>query len=127
MVQWHDGILCCNTCKEIFCDSCRLLFFTPPEATDAAEYTEEQVAEFLKSIGLAQYVEIFQERQVDGGMMLEIDDEILEALGVKSHLHKIKIVVLFKRLLTGKATRLEFSYLYCHAYSSLSNYVVSLT
>lgn len=39
--------------------------------------------------------------------MLEINDEILEDLGVKSHLHKIKIVVLFKRYLTGIAARLE--------------------
>ena len=38
--------------------------------------------------------------------MLEANDEDLDALGVQSQLHKIKIMVLFKRHVVGKSARL---------------------
>ena len=75
-------------------------------AQRAAKYTKEQVAEFLKSIGLAQYVDSFLEDDVDGELMSEANDEDLDALGVQSQLHKIKIMVLFKRHVVGKSARL---------------------
>lgn len=79
----------------------------PPESTQrAAKYTKEQVAEFLKSIGLAQYVNSFLEEGVDGESMSEANDEDLDALGVQSQLDKIKIMVLFKRHVVGKPARL---------------------
>lgn len=97
-----------------------------PEAsttTNAAEYTEEEVAEFLKSIGLAQYVKKFLENEVNGGMMSIIKDEELEELGVQSQLHKIKILVLFKRHLTRKTCRLGISLLI--RYSTASIHVIT--
>ena len=85
-------------------------FSIPPEsltlAECAAKYTKEQVAEFLKTIGLAQYVDSFLENDVDGELMSEANDEDLDALGVQSQLHQIKIMVLFKRHVVGKSARL---------------------
>lgn len=77
-------------------------------AQQAAKYTPEQVAEFLESIGLGQYVENFQEHEMNGEMMLQLetDDESLEEIGVQSRLHRIKISVLFKRHVLGKTARL---------------------
>ena len=43
---------------------------------------------------------------MDGELISEANDEDLDALGVQSQLHKIKIMVLFKRHVVGKSARL---------------------
>ena len=75
-------------------------------AQNATEYTPELVAEFLKSVGLEQYTESFIENDISGEMLLEAEDDDWTELGVNSHLHRIKISVLFKRLLLGATARL---------------------
>ena len=75
-------------------------------AQHAARYSVEQVGEFLKSIGMGQYVEIFAENEMSGEMMLEADDKDLEEIGVESRLHRIKIMVLFKRYVYGQTAKL---------------------
>ena len=74
-------------------------------AQHAAGYSVEQVGEFLESIGMSQYVEIFAENEMNGEMMLEADDKDLEEIGVESRLHRIKIMVLFKRYVYGQTAR----------------------
>ena len=87
-----------------------LLYICPSiESVAMARFTPEQVAEFLQSIGLGQYAKSFIENDVNGEMMLEADDDsALEEIGVESRLHRIKIMVLFKRQVFGSTgTRLE--------------------
>ena len=68
----------------------------------ATALTPDQVAEFIKSIGLEQYVENFREADMSGGMLLEASDGDLEEIGVESRLHRVKIITLFKRLAFGR-------------------------
>ena len=75
-------------------------------AQHAAVYTPELVAEFLRSVGLGQYTESFIENDISGEMLLEAEDDDWTELGVNSHLHRVKISVLFKRLLLGATARL---------------------
>lgn len=66
------------------------------------------MAEFLRSVGLEQYVEQFVEADIDGEMLVDVkeaDDKMLIQTGVHSPLHRIKIVVLFRRLVQGTTTR----------------------
>ena len=74
--------------------------------TDQAEkYAPEDVAKFLESVGLGQYVERFVEDEISGGVLVEADDEVLMENGVQSPLHRIKIMILFKRLVRGATAR----------------------
>ena len=66
-----------------------------------ADFTPEQVAEFLNSIGLGQYAQLFLDQEVDGETMLEAKDPELMSVGVQSRLHQVKIITLFKRPDTG--------------------------
>jgi hypothetical protein len=71
-------------------------------AQQAAQYTPEQVAQFLKSIGLGQYSERFLENNVSGDMIIEMEDADLAEIGsVESRLHQVKIITLFKTLIVG--------------------------
>lgn len=65
------------------------------------DFTPDQVAEFLKSIGLEQYAQSFLDKGVDGEILLETKDTELRDVGVQSRLHQVKIITLFKRLDTG--------------------------
>ena len=66
------------------------------------------MAEFLKSVGLGQYAEQLVEADISGDMLMEVEeavDEMLMETGVESPLHRIKIMILFKRLVQGISTR----------------------
>ena len=68
----------------------------------AEALTPEQVAEFIESIGLGQYVGKFLEDEVNGEMLLEASDNDLAEFGVESRLHRVKIITLFQRLALGR-------------------------
>ena len=52
-----------------------------------------QVCSLLDSLGLKQYKKAFQREQVDGEILCELDEDILEKeLGVRSRLHRIRIM-----------------------------------
>ena len=52
-----------------------------------------QVAQFLEKIGLGKYKETFIEEQIDGCLLLELDESILkEELGMSTRLHRIKLM-----------------------------------
>ena len=55
---------------------------------------------------MGQYAEKFMENEMNENMMLIADDDVLEENGVESQLHRIKIMVLFKRYVYGQAARL---------------------
>ena len=63
------------------------------------------MGEFLKSIDMGQYVETFIQNKMNCNMMLQADDDVLEEIGVQSRLHRIKIMLLFKRHVYGQAAR----------------------
>ncbi|XP_065195464.1 uncharacterized protein LOC135826785 [Sycon ciliatum] len=91
----------------------------PPPATEAtvqapaqvpfAELTwatldQAHIQQLLASLNMNQYKEKFSSQQVDGGLLLELDEESLENdLGMKSALHRKKIV----RTITGKGLQLS--------------------
>ena len=75
-------------------------------AQHAAGYSTKEVGKFLESIGMGQYVATFAENDMNGEMMLEADDQVLEEIGVESRLHRIKIMVLFRRYVYGQTAKL---------------------
>ena len=47
----------------------------------------------LDNLKLSQYKEKFEEEQINGSLLLDLDDEILkDELGMTSKLHRLKIV-----------------------------------
>ena len=74
----------------------------------AKKYTSvAAVSEFLARIGLPQYIQAFEEKNIDGKMLLEADPTFLASLSVTSPLHQMKIMQLFHREVHG--TVLKFS------------------
>lgn len=53
------------------------------------------VSEYLKKLGLNKYVESFKEEMIDGCMLMELDDEMLEQLDVRK-LHRKKLLMFIK-------------------------------
>ena len=67
------------------------------------EYTPEKVAEFLKGIGLSQYIHSFLKEEMNGELLLAVQDDDLMEIGVLFRLHQVKIITVFKRLVTGES------------------------
>ena len=61
------------------------------------------VKEFLTRIGLSQYTQAFEEKNIDGKTLLEADPTFLASLHVTSPLHQMKIMQLFRREVHGTA------------------------
>lgn len=60
------------------------------------------VSEYLKKLGLNKYVESFKEEMIDGCMLMELDDEMLQQMNVQK-LHRKKLLMFIK---TGYTPRL---------------------
>ena len=61
------------------------------------QYPAEFVAQFLKSDNnLKQYADNFLKEEVDGDMLLKSDKEVLEHLGIRSAVHRLKVQKNFK-------------------------------
>jgi len=58
-----------------------------------AQYPLQTVLDFLEQNKLDKYCAIFQESGMDGDLLLEADDSMLEALGVTSMAERLKIKV----------------------------------
>ena len=64
----------------------------------------EQVCDFLRQIGLEQYVPKFEEYSITGDVLYRAGQGSgLEELGVMDALHRLKISVLFRRTLEGES------------------------
>ena len=69
----------------------------------ARTLSHHDVATFLASIKLDQYVEKFKDFEISGDVLLEMTPSDLAELGVKSALDKLRILVGFRRYLeTGE-------------------------
>jgi len=55
------------------------------------KYPLQTVMDFLKEHKLEKYCTLFQERGMDGDLLLEVDDNVLKELGVKSPVDRIRI------------------------------------
>ena len=73
------------------------------EAERVAEFTPERVAELLKGIGLSQYAQSFLDSNVNGETLMEVGDDDLRDAGVLFRLHQVKIITVFKRVVTGES------------------------
>ncbi len=80
----------------------RLLSFLPPG--DCLEelargYTFEAVSKFLLNNNLSQYSEMFLTEEISGDVLYSANSELLLELGVAKALDRMKIMVLFRRVL----------------------------
>lgn len=82
---------------------------TECKVQDAAELSPEEVVEFMSSIGLEEYKEIFLENDMNGAMMLEANYDDLAEIGIDSRLHQVKILTLFKRKYSRNEPALSLS------------------
>ena len=57
------------------------------------------ISNYLRSLKLDRYIETFEECEIDGSIMYDIDDETLKSLGVDTMKDKIKIKNKFKQWL----------------------------
>ena len=50
-------------------------------------------------MGLSRYAQAFKEEQIDGNILFELDDEILEEeLGIKKKIHRLRLMM----IITGR-------------------------
>jgi len=61
-----------------------------------------EVSEWLKKLGLSQYVDLFIEEAVDGTMLSELNEEMMQCLGIKNPLHRRKLTLFIERGWTPK-------------------------
>ena len=61
-----------------------------------------KVSEWLRKLGMSQYVDLFVEESVDGTMLLELDDEMMQCIGIKNPLHRKKLSMFIHRGWTPK-------------------------
>ena len=56
-----------------------------------------EVSEWLIKLGLNQYVDAFAKESIDGTMLLELDDETMQCIGIKNPLHRKKLSMFIQR------------------------------
>ena len=76
----------------------------------AQKWTTDDVADFMVRINLHQYSVIFKDSGIRGEELFDIDQEYLSELGVKSPLHQMRIVELFRRDLAGNTAKYPSDY-----------------
>ena len=63
------------------------------------DFSLQQVEELLSKLSLDKHRESFKRERIDGSILIELDDEILEKeLGMDSKIHRIKLL----RVLNGR-------------------------
>ena len=67
----------------------------------AQQWSPNNVADFLRRIGLGNYASKFQDEEVDGSILLMANKDTFDELGVKSTLDRVRIIVLYRRELQG--------------------------
>ena len=56
-----------------------------------------EVSKWLRKLGLNQYVGQFAKESIDGTMLLELDDETMQYIGIKNPLHRKKLSMFIQR------------------------------
>ena len=72
----------------------------------AKKFPVEEVVRFLHSIKMNEHVQSFQEHGIDGELLLEASEEVLEELGVKNHIQRLSIKMRFVDYVTPRNTTL---------------------
>jgi hypothetical protein len=65
----------------------------------------QQVADWLNKLGMSEYVQRFAENDIDFAILVELADQDLEKIGVKSLGHRRKILRAIAELGEGKAAQ----------------------
>ena len=103
-MQFHPFIACCFCLIRVSVIKCfpfRLVLMVQQQVEaerqtleqSAQEYTPENVCQFLEEINLGQHVAAFSGEEINGEMLLEAEDEMLQELGVNSPIERLKIRV----------------------------------
>ena len=61
--------------------------------------TKQDVEKFLHDIKLDDYVTLFKENDIDGPMLVSMDEDELNDLGIANRFHQKKLIVKFKAYL----------------------------
>lgn len=61
--------------------------------TISPQWSVAQCCEWLQSIGMGSYSSAFQAQQVDGALLLNLDDEMLQELGMDSKLQRTRLLL----------------------------------
>ena len=64
----------------------------------AMAMTTEEVIQWLQSIKLSKYTEIFKDNDVDGCILAYSTHETLEEMGIDKNLDRTKIIAQFRRI-----------------------------
>ena len=59
----------------------------------------QKVSDFLASLNMDEYISNFEKDEISGDVLIDLDSEGLSELQVDSNLHKLKILVGFRRFL----------------------------
>lgn len=72
----------------------------------AKRFPVEEVGRFLHSIKMSEYVKPFEEHKIDGEILMEASEEVLEVLGVKNHIQRLTIKNRFGEYIIPRYTTL---------------------
>ena len=72
----------------------------------AKRYPVEEVIRFLNAHKMNEFVEKFKEEQIDGEMLLDASEEVLNELGIQKHIQKLALKSNFKKYITPRFTTL---------------------
>ena len=75
----------------------------------ARKVSVKDVSAFLASNKLDKYIQAFEENEVSGDILLDLNSSGLSELGVESALDKLRILVGFRRYLEGGGMRFSVS------------------
>ena len=88
-----------------------LIFSTVLDVQDVTkDVTVNKVIEFLIHSKLEQYVDAFEEYEIDGELLIQASDEELEEIGVSNPLHRLKIRIGFRRFVIGSKGDVSMAY-----------------
>ena len=64
--------------------------------------SKDDVGTFLRQIELAEYVTLFSENDIDGEMLIDLNQEDLKNMGISNTFHQKKIIRKFQSYLKDK-------------------------
>ena len=72
----------------------------------AKRYPVTEVIRFLHANRLSDLVETFEKHQIDGEILMEASDEVLEELGIEKQIQRIALMTHFRNYITPCYTTL---------------------
>lgn len=56
-----------------------------------------EIGDCLKTLGLSEYVDLFDQESIDGTMLMEMDDEMMQCIGIKNVFHRKKLLMFIQQ------------------------------